>query len=650
MRLKLNALIVLLFVLLFSGITKAQNSSSSIFWVDEDKQEIGFTNLSTNTNTTLVKGPGDLNYINTVEIDSISGDVFFVTPEALKRGFPEDNSAETLHTFGGLSTQFNQLVLDTETDALFLSNGEQQVIYKYDLQTEVMDSILTRQDFAGNPWGVGTHNNAVYWTASGSLFKADQDGNNVQILGEDIGNALEIEIDHKNERLYWRDQVNDVIKSLKLDGTGEITVVQTDTYPPMAFTLDQRNDYVYWLRYNGILVQSALDGTTTTDTTNIDSSGGFTNIKNLEYHPIEDAFYWINGNSAIEKQLLEDTVTTKVFEEYSPASIGFDENDEKLFWLDINRKVLATYDYSTHMDTVLTEIPGFLNNLNQMEVDTISNQIFVGGSNIYNIDYAGNILDTLTVNQAGTISGITTDPSNQIIYFTDNGSGSYGNLKKVNYDGTGLETMVEYGLNYSRGIEFDPQNNTLYWASGFNTDSMKIKRMDLVSGSIEVVLNAQVHGLLSPLGIALDPQNEHIYWSDSEKKSIERADYDGENILTILEGEFGVPRDIDVFVSSIITSTENPSTKPSEISLAQNYPNPFNPRTNISFRLNSVQTVSLTVFNMLGRKVQKIINNRTYAAGNHSIQFDASTLSSGVYIYQLEASGKVLTKKLTLIK
>lgn len=302
------------------------------------------------------------------------------------------------------------------------------------------------------------------------------------------------------------------------------------------------------------------------------------------------------------------------------------------------------------MDTVLTEIPGFLNNLNQMEVDTISNQIFVGGSNIYNIDYAGNILDTLTVNQAGTISGITTDPSNQIIYFTDNGSGSYGNLKKVNYDGTGLETMVEYGLNYSRGIEFDPQNNTLYWASGFNTDSMKIKRMDLVSGSIEVVLNAQVHGLLSPLGIALDPQNEHIYWSDSEKKSIERADYDGENILTILEGEFGVPRDIDVFVSSIITSTENPSTKPSEISLAQNYPNPFNPRTNISFRLNSVQTVSLTVFNMLGRKVQKIINNRTYAAGNHSIQFDASTLSSGVYIYQLEASGKVLTKKLTLIK
>lgn len=650
MRIQLRAFIIFLFVLLFSGVTKAQNNSSSVFWVDEDKQEIGFTDLSTNTNTTLVKGPGDLNHLNTIEIDSISGNVFFVTPEALKKGIPEDNSAETLHTFGEVSTQFNQLVLDTETDALFLSNGEQQVIYKYDLQTEVMDSIITRQDFAGNPWGVGTHNNAVYWVASGSLFKADQDGNNVEVVTEDIGNPLEIEIDHKNERLYWRDQVNDVIKSLKLDGTEEITVVQTDTYPPMSFTLDQRNEYVYWLKYNGVLAQAALDGTTTTDTTNIESSGGFTNITDLKYHPTEDVFYWIYDDGAIEKQSLQGTASTKVFEEYAPTSLGFDENDEKLFWLDNRQSALAVYDFSTQEDTTITEIPGFINNLNQIEVDTVSNQIFVGGSNIYKIDYTGNILDTLMVDQAGTISGITTDPGNEIIYFTDNGSGSFGNLKKVNYDGTGLETLIEFSLNYSRGIEYDPENNTLYWASGSGENEMEIRRMDLASESVDVVLNAQDHGLLSPLGIALDPKNEHIYWSDSEKKSIERADYDGESVVTIIEGEFEVPRDIDVFVSGLITSTDPSSTKPSEISLAQNYPNPFNPTTNISFRLNKAQTVSLTVYNMLGKKVQQIINNRTYTAGNHSIQFDANALSSGVYIYQLEAGGKVFTKKLTLIK
>lgn len=485
--------------------------------------------------------------------------------------------------------------------------------------------------------------------ASGTLYKADQDGSSIEMVAENLGTPLEIEIDHENEKVYWRDQVDDSIKRMNLDGTGEEVIAESDGFPPIAFTLDKKNDRLYWTRYNGVLVQSNLDGTGATDTTDIDERYNISYVENLSYNPTEDLFYWIYDGSAIERQALTDTTYSSAFTEIQPTSIGYDAGDKKVFWTDASRGALVMYDFNTQKDTVLTAIQN-LNNLTPMDVDTSSNQVFVGSSGVITINYDGSIADTIDVDQAGSFSGIVADAENQTIYFTDNASTSFGNLKKVNYDGTGIETLIKQDLNYSRGIEFDLKNNTLYWASGFNEDSMRIKRMDLASELIEVVLNAQDHGLLSPLGIALDPKNEHLYWSDSQKKSIQRADYDGGNMLTILEGEFGVVRDIDAFVSGLNTSAEHSSDIASEVSLAQNYPNPFNPVTNISFTLNKAQSVSLTVYDMLGRKVQRILNNRTYTSGNHSIQFDASSLSSGVYIYQLEASGKMFTKKLTLIK
>lgn len=174
------------------------------------------------------------------------------------------------------------------------------------------------------------------------------------------------------------------------------------------------------------------------------------------------------------------------------------------------------YDLSTQKDTVLTAISG-LNNLTPMDEDTSSNQIFVGSSGVIAVNYDGSIADTIDVDQAGSFSGIVADAENKTIYFTDYGSTSFGNLKKVNYDGSGLETLIETSLNYSRGLSHDPVNNTLYWASGSQADDMMINRMDLETNNVTAILNAEDHGLLSPLGIGLDPQNEHIYWSDSEK-------------------------------------------------------------------------------------------------------------------------------------
>lgn len=83
--------------------------------------------------------------------------------------------------------------------------------------------------------------------------------------------------------------------------------------------------------------------------------------------------------------------------------------------------------------------------------------------------------------------------------------------------------------------------------------------------------------------------------------------------------------------------------------LNQNYPNPFNPSTNISFELPTSQFVTLNVYNMLGQQVASIINENV-SAGSHTVQFNATDLSSGIYIYRLQAGDFVQTKRMSLIK
>jgi hypothetical protein len=88
---------------------------------------------------------------------------------------------------------------------------------------------------------------------------------------------------------------------------------------------------------------------------------------------------------------------------------------------------------------------------------------------------------------------------------------------------------------------------------------------------------------------------------------------------------------------------------PSSVALKQNYPNPFNPVTQISYELPEQSEVRLQVFDMTGRQVATLVNE-SVNAGAHTVNFNASNLSSGVYLYKLQAGSTVLTRKLTLIK
>ncbi|MEX0685723.1 MAG: CotH kinase family protein [Balneolales bacterium] len=89
--------------------------------------------------------------------------------------------------------------------------------------------------------------------------------------------------------------------------------------------------------------------------------------------------------------------------------------------------------------------------------------------------------------------------------------------------------------------------------------------------------------------------------------------------------------------------------EPDEIILKQNYPNPFNTGTVIGYELPTDNNVRIEIFDVIGQKIVTLLD-RNVSAGLHEITFDASGLSSGVYLYRLQADGLVQTRQMLLIK
>lgn len=108
------------------------------------------------------------------------------------------------------------------------------------------------------------------------------------------------------------------------------------------------------------------------------------------------------------------------------------------------------------------------------------------------------------------------------------------------------------------------------------------------------------------------------------------------------------------FFVVVLVGIEDLNEIPTEYSLSQNYPNPFNPTTSIKFGLPQNSNVSISLYNMLGQKVITL-SEKSYNAGIHNLTVDASSLTSGIYIYSISAQGIdgnnfVQTRKMILLK
>jgi hypothetical protein len=123
--------------------------------------------------------------------------------------------------------------------------------------------------------------------------------------------------------------------------------------------------------------------------------------------------------------------------------------------------------------------------------------------------------------------------------------------------------------------------------------------------------------------------------------SLKQIDLDGTvHLLTLVAlAQVGLTTKVSATNDNVLAS----------FALKQNYPNPFNPSTTIMFEVPKSSVVRLSVYDLLGREVSALLNERR-DAGVHEVEFEGSNLASGVYFYRLQTGDFVQTKKLMILK
>ncbi|MDL1892028.1 T9SS type A sorting domain-containing protein [Sphingobacteriales bacterium CHB3] len=101
--------------------------------------------------------------------------------------------------------------------------------------------------------------------------------------------------------------------------------------------------------------------------------------------------------------------------------------------------------------------------------------------------------------------------------------------------------------------------------------------------------------------------------------------------------------------TNLLTGVGEPQLQPTRLALGQNYPNPFNPSTAIAYEVPQEGRVTLEVFNLIGQKVATVLDE-VKPAGFYSLEFGATQLTSGVYMYKLTAGNSSIVRKMVLLK
>ena len=236
------------------------------------------------------------------------------------------------------------------------------------------------------------------------------------------------------------------------------------------------------------------------------------------------------------------------------------------------------------------------------------------------------------------------------------------------FSSTGI-TFPSDGAYRTMEIHYNPNNRSIDYfldgtpiasnpyTSGRKPDYIYFGQRNDVSGAYMDVDNIRVERLYSPFdwlttesfGGVVAPGESQTVNLTLNATDVETGSY--ETILLVRSNDPANPV-LEVPVSANIemaTSSELIQEVPQRAELSQNYPNPFNPTTTIQFSLNRSSDVTLEVFNITGQRVATLING-SLSAGSHQHTFDASNLSSGIYMYRLKTPEQMLTRQMILIK
>lgn len=223
----------------------------------------------------------------------------------------------------------------------------------------------------------------------------------------------------------------------------------------------------------------------------------------------------------------------------------------------------------------------------------------------------------------------------------------------------GKDDVVERALAWITSLAYahdaKPNKDTLRARSGSVTITAKVDNPGnhalVVSAVVVNAQGAQIDSLaLMNDGLHGDGAPDDSVWGAFVNIPVD----DGTYYISIRTDDktAGTFRRLPIVASFTVVRTgvnDVADDRPKSFSLDQNYPNPFNPLTTIVYALPKSTNVRLTVFDVLGREVRTLVNERKQP-GRYETTFNATNLASGVYLYRLQAGGFVDTKKLMLVR
>lgn len=222
-----------------------------------------------------------------------------------------------------------------------------------------------------------------------------------------------------------------------------------------------------------------------------------------------------------------------------------------------------------------------------------------------------------------------------------------GNLLLISQNGTYYfdQDMLEYlGIEWSDGLRF---NLTDYVSTsqeltniGFNTPQEMVVafKTELTNTSSQLLYQSNIEtGGIVGTGV-IGGENGKIVLLAGRPEYFNYSEL-SQNIQIILNNYLNEPA----------TSVEDIDKLPNDFTVDDIYPNPFNPSTNIQFSLPESRVVNVSIYNVIGEKVDEIVNEK-YASGVHKIQWNASNQPSGVYFIRLNAGNFNSVKKAILLK
>jgi photosystem II stability/assembly factor-like uncharacterized protein len=267
-----------------------------------------------------------------------------------------------------------------------------------------------------------------------------------------------------------------------------------------------------------------------------------------------------------------------------------------------------------------------------------------GASTLYQIDCSTGATMLVKTFPVGYVSAIAFSPHN-VLY----GATTFGDFYRLNV-ATGAATYISSTEDVSfTSLAFN-RNGRLLGSATAGTTYDNIFSIDTTTG--EVALVGQSGGNAHVLSITFDPGGKlyGLTGTGADTNAIIAINpVSAVGTMLLSTGTTGLHAMAMNPYSTTGVQNQPPNGVPRVFALKQNYPNPFNPRTVVSSQLPVVSNVKLVIYDLLGREVAVLVNERR-APGYYQDTFDASGLASGVYIYRLTAGSFVQSRKMLLIK